>query len=133
MSPSLDRVFRVSLILKAIDGGLEIIGGLLLLIVSPSTLNSFARTVTQHELSQDPHDFIARHLLHATQGLSRGTSVYAGIYLLSHGIAKVAVIIAVLRGPRDRVVDVPVERFFGAPQSSQRALLRAHLPSSALN
>lgn len=97
VSPSLDRVFPVSLILKAIDGGLEIIGGLLLLIVSPSTINSVARTLTQHELSQDPHDFIARHVLNATQPLSHGASVYAGFYLLSHGLAKVAVIIAVLR------------------------------------
>jgi len=97
VSKRLDRAFKISVTLKAIDGALEIIGGLLLLVLSPSEINALARTLTQHELSQDPHDFIARHLLQATSGLTHGTTVYAGIYLLSHGLAKVVVIIAVLR------------------------------------
>jgi uncharacterized membrane protein len=97
VSKRLDRVFRISVTLKAIDGALEIIGGLLLLALSPSKINSLARTLTQHELSQDPHDFVARHVLQATRGLTHGTATYAGIYLLSHGLAKVVVIVAVLR------------------------------------
>jgi uncharacterized membrane protein len=94
---SLDRVFRISVTLKGIDGALEVAGGLLLLILSPATINTAVRTLTQHELSEDPHDFVARHLLHASGGLTHGTTIYAGIYLLSHGLAKVAVVIAVLQ------------------------------------
>ena len=97
ISRPLDRVFRVSVTLKGLDGALEIIGGLVLLLVSPQSLRSLIRALTQHELSQDPHDFIATHVLHAATGLSSGTTVYAAIYLLSHGIAKVVVVIAVLR------------------------------------
>jgi uncharacterized membrane protein len=96
-SRSLDRVFLVSVGLKGIDGALEIVGGILLLVLSPHRIDSAVRTVTQHELSQDPHDFVARHLLHASHGLTHGKTVYAGIYLLSHGMAKVAVVIAVLQ------------------------------------
>jgi uncharacterized membrane protein len=95
---TLDRVFRVSVILKAIDGVFEIVGGLLLLVVSPDQLDAIARSLTQHELSEDPHDFFANHLLRATGGLTHATTLFAGIYLLSHGIAKVVVIVAVLRG-----------------------------------
>ena len=91
VSARLDRVFRISVTLKAIDGALEIIGGLVLLVFSPSQINAIAHTVTQHELSEDPHDFIARHLLQATSGLAHGTTTYAGIYLLSHGIGGVDV------------------------------------------
>lgn len=98
VSRSVDRVFRVSVTLKGIDGALEVIGGVLLLALSPSSIDRLVRTLTQHELSQDPHDFIARHLLQATGGLRHGTTIYAGIYLLSHGLAKVAVVVAVLRG-----------------------------------
>ncbi len=94
---SLDRVFRISVTLKGIDGALEVAGGLLLLILSPTTIHATVRTLTEHELSQDPHDFIARHLLHASGGLNHGTTIYAGIYLLSHGLAKIAVVIAVLQ------------------------------------
>jgi uncharacterized membrane protein len=97
VSRTLDRVFRTSVILKGIDGALEIIGGLLLLILSPHTIDATVRTFTEHELSQDPHDFVAGHLLHASGGLTHGTTVYAGIYLLSHGLAKVALVIAVLQ------------------------------------
>jgi uncharacterized membrane protein len=96
-SRSLDRVFRLSVTLKGIDGALEVIGGVLLLTLSPSSIHHLARTLTQHELSQDPHDFIARHLMRATAGLRHGTTIFGGIYLLSHGVAKVAVVVAVLR------------------------------------
>ncbi len=35
--------------------------------------------------------------MHASGGLTHRTTIYAGLYLLSHGLAKVAVIIAVLQ------------------------------------
>ena len=38
-----------------------------------------------------------------------------------------------LPGARDRVLDVPVERFVGSPPSKQQAMLRAGLPDAALN
>src|SRR5262249_5554126 len=43
------------------------------------------------------HDFIARHLLHSASQLSRGTTLFAAVYLLSHGIVKVVLVVAVLR------------------------------------
>jgi uncharacterized membrane protein len=94
---ALDRTFRVSVILKGLDGALEIVGGLLFLLVSPATIQSTVRHLTQHELSEDPHDFIATHLLRSTRDLSHGTTLFAAIYLLSHGIAKVVLVVAVLR------------------------------------
>jgi uncharacterized membrane protein len=97
VSRTLDRVFRVSLTLKGIDGALEIVGGLILLVVSPDSIATLTRTLTQHELSQDPHDYIATNVLHAANSLTHGSTTYAGLYLLAHGVAKVAVVIAVLR------------------------------------
>jgi uncharacterized membrane protein len=97
VSRSLDRVFRISVTLKGLDGALEMIGGVLLLVLSPGSIDRLARTLTQHELSQDPHDFFARHVLQATGRLSHATTIYAGLYLLSHGVAKLVLVIAVLR------------------------------------
>lgn len=54
-----------------------------------------AHALTAHELAQDPHDFIARHLLHSASQLSRSTTLFGAIYLLSHGLAKVVLVIAV--------------------------------------
>ena len=83
--------------LKGLDGALETIGGLVLLFVRPATINHLARTLTQHELSQDPRDFISRHLVRSAGHLTHGTTVFAAVYLLSHGLAKVVLVVAVLR------------------------------------
>jgi uncharacterized membrane protein len=98
VSRSLDRTFKISVGLKGLDGALETVGGLLLLFVQPATLQHWARTFTEHELSRDPHDFFARHLLHSTGQLTHGKALYASIYLLSHGLSKVVLVVAVLRG-----------------------------------
>jgi uncharacterized membrane protein len=94
---SLDRAFRITVTLKGLDGVLEVIGGLVLLIVSPASIEHLVRFFTAHELAQDPHDFIARHLLHSASQLSRSATIYGGIYLLTHGLAKVVLVVLVLR------------------------------------
>ena len=93
----LDVAFRVSISLKGIDGVLEIAGGVVLLFVAPATLQRWARTLTAHELAQDPHDFVARHVLHSASTLSRSTTLFGAVYLLTHGIAKVVLVVALLR------------------------------------
>jgi uncharacterized membrane protein len=94
---ALDDTFKISVTLKGLDGALEIVGGVILILVSPRSIDHIARTLTQHELSQDPHDFIARHLLHSAGTLTHGSTLFAALYLLSHGIAKVVLVVAVLR------------------------------------
>jgi uncharacterized membrane protein len=93
----LDRAFALGIVLKGLDGVLEVLGGFLLLVVTPATIDRVARALTQHELSKDPNDFIANHLLHATGALT-GTSVrFGAVYLLSHGAVKVVLVAALLR------------------------------------
>jgi uncharacterized membrane protein len=97
ISPSFDRTFRITIALKGLDGAFETLGGLILLFVRPGTIDHLARTLTQHELSQDPHDFIARHVLLSAGQLTHGTTLFAAVYLLSHGFTKVVLVVAVLR------------------------------------
>src|SRR5215471_3281286 len=96
-SSNLDRAFRISVTLKGLDGVLEIIGGIVLLAITPHTINQIAQSLTQHELARDPHDWIANHILHTAGQLSNGGRFFAGIYLLAHGIAKVVLVVALLR------------------------------------
>jgi uncharacterized membrane protein len=98
LSPALDRTFRIGLLLKAADGVLEVIGGLILLFISPAQIQHIVRTLTAHELSQDPHDFIARHLLHTANHLTTATTVFGAIYLLTHGLSKLVLVVLVLQG-----------------------------------
>lgn len=93
----LDRTFEVAIILKGLDGVLEVAGGLILLVVSPATINRVVTTLTQHELSQDPHDFVATHLVNSAHGLTRGSVLFASLYLLSHGAVKIVLVAALLR------------------------------------
>ena len=94
---ALERTFRISVALKGLDGGLEVLGGALLLFLSPASINHIVRALTAHELAQEPTDYFARHLLHAANQLSPHTTLYGAIYLLAHGVAKVVLVSLVLR------------------------------------
>ncbi len=89
--------FEIGVVLKGIDGALEVIGAALLLAISPRQISRWVGLLTAHELTQDPHDFVARHLVHAAAHLSVGTQTFASVYLLTHGVVKVALVWALLR------------------------------------
>jgi hypothetical protein len=86
--PLLDREFDVSITLKGLDGVLELIGGVLLLFLTPHRLNAIVAFLTQHELSEDPKDFLATHLVSYAQSFSASASLFLAVYLLSHGIVQ---------------------------------------------
>src|SRR5471032_2082541 len=91
-----DRVFEVGILLKGLDGLLEIAGGILLLLIKPELVNHLAAALTQHELAEDPRDFLATHILHSTQNLATGSFTFAAIYLLGHGIVKIILVWEIL-------------------------------------
>ncbi len=72
-----DQHFKASLMVKAVDGFLETAGGILLLVVSPAALNSIVATLTQHELAEDPRDFLANYITHLASALSANTLMFA--------------------------------------------------------
>jgi uncharacterized membrane protein len=92
----LDKTFNVALILKGLDGLLELLGGILLIVISPETINRLAHSLTQHELSEDPHDFVVHHLLRLTANL-HNTQTFGALYLLTHGLVKIVIVIGLLR------------------------------------
>jgi uncharacterized membrane protein len=89
-------LFEVGVLLKGIDGVLEIVGGVLLLVVDPNQLYHVVRLLTQHELSEDPHDLIATYLLHTAGHLSASTELFGALYLLWHGLVKAGLVAALL-------------------------------------
>jgi uncharacterized membrane protein len=89
-------LFDIGVITKGIGAVLEVIGGALLLLVNPLRIHHVVRILTQHELSHDPHDLVARYLMHSTKDFSAGTQMFGAIYLLWHGAVKVALVAALL-------------------------------------
>jgi uncharacterized membrane protein len=90
-------VFEVSLILKGILAALEIIGGIVAYFVSQQFLLSVVTFITQDEFAEDPRDLLANYLVHAAQHLSISTQHFMALYLLSHGVIKLFVIIGLLQ------------------------------------
>jgi uncharacterized membrane protein len=90
----LHGAFRTGITMKGIDGLLEITGGALVWFIKPSAMGGWLRELSLHELSRDRHDFIAAHLLHVSERLAHSTPVFASIFLLSHGLVKVLLAIA---------------------------------------
>jgi len=96
----LHRVFTLGIWVKGFDGVLEIIGGVLLLVTSAATLNRLISLLTQHELIEDPHDWIATGLRHTANQLSVSTQLFDSFYLLAHGVLKLLIVIGLWRGYR---------------------------------
>lgn len=87
--------FEIGLLLKGIDGILEIVGGFLLLYLNPDRMGRLIVVLTQHELSEDPNDLVANALIHFGHSFSISTQAFGVFYLISHGIIK-CILIALL-------------------------------------
>jgi uncharacterized membrane protein len=94
---SLHRVFQVAVVVKGIDGLLEAIGGVLLLLVSPTALNLLVVVLTQHELAEEPDDWLVMMLRHIAETFSVETRHFASAYLIGHGILKIFLAASLLR------------------------------------
>jgi uncharacterized membrane protein len=92
------EAFVTGIVLKGVDSVLQIIGGILLLLVSQQALNNLVWWLISHELSEDPGDCVTHLLAHWAKGWSVSSQLFAGLYLLSHGIVKLAVVVMLLKG-----------------------------------
>jgi uncharacterized membrane protein len=91
------QVFEVSILLKGAHALIECIGGVVLALVSTSTISALVNMFTQEELVEDPHDTVATHLLELAKNFSVETKHFYALYLLSHGIVKMVLVVGLLR------------------------------------
>jgi len=80
--------FEIGILIKGIDGLLEIVGGLLLFFLNPDRLNSLIILLTQNELSHDPNDMVSNTLISLGHNFSISTQQFGIFYLISHGFIK---------------------------------------------
>ncbi len=93
----LHRFFEISLVLKAVFAGGEMLAALGAFLVTPRFLSRLIGGITQAELTEDPHDLVANYLVHWAQHLSVSTQHFMALYLLSHGVIKLWLIVGLLR------------------------------------
>ena len=94
---TLRTLFRVSLLFKGGLSILEILGGLVALFLTQSQVVQVVVAITQEELTEDPHDFIANRVVAAAHAMSVGAQHFAAFYLLSHGVVKTFLVAGLLR------------------------------------
>ena len=88
------RWFEVGILLKGVNGLLEVGGGVFLFFVRPETVRHIITAVTFQELSEDPNDIVANYLMNIARNFSIHTKVFGTIYLLSHGLIKIFLVVS---------------------------------------
>ncbi|MBZ3694804.1 DUF2127 domain-containing protein [Phyllobacterium calauticae] len=91
------RIFEISILLKGAHALIECIGGLILVFVNTASIRLMVNTFTQTRLLDDPDDYIATHLARLASDFSVSSQHFYAFYLLSHGLIKALLVIALLR------------------------------------
>lgn len=90
------RVFYIGLILKGVDGAIELLTAIALFFIHPDQIHELVVFATRGELLEDPHDFIANLLLSSTRNISHGVATFLIIYLLVHAAVKLIAVIGII-------------------------------------
>ena len=91
------QVFAVSVSLKGLHALFEIAAGLALYFTSTATILGWIGRYTTDELSENPNDWVATHLLRFGQTFSVQEHDFFAFYLLSHGIVKIILVYGLLK------------------------------------
>ncbi|MCK9378793.1 MAG: DUF2127 domain-containing protein [Candidatus Moranbacteria bacterium] len=91
----LHESFLVTLAIKAIDAIVEIAIGIVFFFVNPNYVNNFINSIIQVDVSDDPVTLASGYFSQLLSHLnfSANLKFFVVFYLLSHGIAKLLVVI----------------------------------------
>jgi uncharacterized membrane protein len=94
----LQRTFRGGITLKGLHAILECVVGITLFIIPRSAINNVIWRLGRLDLiSRNPHDLIGSPLRHLGDSLAGDGRHFAALYLLSHGIVKLILVVELLR------------------------------------
>ena len=85
-------LFLIGVFFKGLDGVLEFLGGLILLLLKHGAIAKYVVILLHPELTEDPHDVIASYLLNLVSQISQNTEFFAAIFLLAHGAIKISIV-----------------------------------------
>jgi uncharacterized membrane protein len=89
----LDRTFHAGITLKGLGGLMETIGGILLWFIPPASMSKTVQFLFLQELVRNPDGFFTSQVLKLSSRLASADPTFASLYLLSHGITKVVLVI----------------------------------------
>src|SRR5689334_982737 len=92
-----ERLFRIAMAFKGIDGLIELVGGIVLLLIPQAEVQKLVAAVVTRDLLGPPDGSLARHFVAGTAEFASGNRTFAVVYLLLHGVLKLGLVIALLR------------------------------------
>ena len=92
-----ERLFHLAMFVKGLDGAVELIGAIVLLLVPAALVNQLVADVISRDLVGSPDGFLARHLVAGTAEFASGNRTFVILYLGLHGVVKLALVVALLR------------------------------------
>ncbi len=88
-------LFDLALLLKIINGALEMLAALLVLFVPPALVIKLAEFATGGELAQGPDDPVVLFIRSAAHTFTVQTHYFLAAYLALHGVIKVLLVIGI--------------------------------------
>lgn len=93
----LHGLYKISVIVKGVDGILEVAGGILLIFFSPLTITRSILFFAHHELVEDPRHPLINYLYQIASGLSLQRRQFYSLLFLSHGAVKLVMVSGLMR------------------------------------
>ena len=90
---NLHKLFELSILIKGVSAFTETLGGVLLFFVTPTSINKVISFFSLDELSDDPGDVVVHSFVRFAHSISIHTTTFAALYLLSHGIVKLILVV----------------------------------------
>ena len=95
--PLLHYVYLGAILIKGIDGALEAVAGIVIALAGPERFYAWLIRISAPELAGGGHP--ALHAIrNGAQRLAEGSHEFVVFYLLVHGLLKLGVVIALLKG-----------------------------------
>lgn len=92
---NLHQLFELAILIKGVDGVLELTGGILLVSMNQSTMDAVVIFLTQHEFSFDHHDIFMTHAIQIFRQFTSGSRMFGTFFLIGHGFIKIWLMFAV--------------------------------------
>jgi uncharacterized membrane protein len=91
------ELFRIGILVKAIDGVIEAVAGVLIYFVNYTTVNAVLFTVFHSEISESPRDPLWDYLVNEWHHFLLSSHTFWGLLFIAHGITKLFLSVMLLK------------------------------------
>jgi uncharacterized membrane protein len=91
------ELFRIGILVKALDGFLEMCAGVFLYFVSYSAINGLLFSIFHQEITETPRDVFWAYLINEWHSIALSGHSFWGVLFIAHGLTKLALSAALLK------------------------------------